>query len=88
MDNGLHGRYLEQLEAWNLARQFSAELVTAFYDKTTPLREVVKKWMEIRNVVFPRLDAIKQMVSNVLFLSGRDSIDQLARQVMGFEGWW
>ncbi|QRD99713.1 hypothetical protein VOLN27_90 [Halorubrum virus VOLN27B] len=88
MNNGLHGRYLEQLEAWNLARQFSAELVTAFYDKTHSLREVVSKWMDIRDAVFPRLDAIKQMVSNVLFLNGRDSIDQLARQVMGFEGWW
>ncbi|AAL55030.1 hypothetical protein HfxHF1_150 [Halophage HF1] len=88
MDNGLHGRYLEQLEAWNLARQFSAELVTAFYDKTRSLRGVVKEWMDVREAVFPRLDAIKQMVSNVLFLNGRDSIDQLARQVMGFEGWW
>ncbi|UBF19423.1 hypothetical protein HRTV-10_gp94 [Halorubrum tailed virus 10] len=88
MDNGLHGRYLEQLEAWNLARQFSAELVAAFYDKTRSLRGVVKEWMEVREAVFPRLDAIKQMVSNVLFLNGRDSIDQLARQVMGFEGWW
>ncbi|QIR31261.1 hypothetical protein M1M18_gp039 [Halorubrum virus Serpecor1] len=88
MDNGLHGRYLEQLEAWNLARQFSAELVTAFYDKARSLREVVNKWMEVREARFPRLDAIKQMVSNVLFLSGRDSIDNLARQVMGFDGWW
>ncbi|AGM10844.1 hypothetical protein M192_gp035 [Halorubrum tailed phage 8] len=88
MNNGLHGRYLEQLEAWNLARQFSAELVTAFYDSARSIRSVVNKWMEVRNARFPRLDAIKQMVSNVLFLSGRDSIDNLARQVMGFEGWW
>jgi hypothetical protein len=88
MDNGLHGRYLDQLEAWNLARQFSAELMVAFYDKSRSLRGVVKEWMDVRDAVFPRLDAIKQMVSNVLFLNGRDSIDQLARQVMGFEGWW
>jgi DNA repair protein RadC len=88
MDNGLHGRYLEQLEAWNLARQFSAELIAAFYDKTRSLRGVIQEWMELRNAVFPNLDTIKQMVSNVLFLNGRDSIDQLARQVMGFEGWW
>jgi hypothetical protein len=88
MNNGLNGRYLDQLEAWNLARKFSAELVTAFYDKTSSLREVVKKWMEVKQASFPRLDELKQMVSNVLFLGGRDSIDTLARQVMGFKGWF
>jgi len=32
MNNGLDGRYMAQLEAWNNARQFAAELVRAFYE--------------------------------------------------------
>lgn len=84
MDNGLRGRYLEQLEAWNTARQFAAELVEAFYENN--ISGVLSRWKD--TVSFPSKESIKQILNNVVFLNGHDTIDTVARSVIDWEGWY
>jgi hypothetical protein len=78
MNNGLHGRYLEQLEQWNTARTVAKELVRAF--RRDALNEVENRWKA--TVSFPSYSHIKSLLTEVLFLSGRDTIDTVARAVM------
>lgn len=78
MNNGLHGQYLEQLEAWNEARKVASELVTAFNENA--LSEVLSDFRGVVN--FPSLSEIKSLMVEVMFLDGRDTIDTLARKVM------
>jgi hypothetical protein len=78
MNNGLHGRYLEQLENWNEARKVAKELVRAFHRDA--LSEVVHRWKA--TVSFPSYSHIKSLLADVLFLGGRDTIDTVARAVM------
>lgn len=84
MNNGLNGRYLEQLEAWNTARQFAAELLTAFYENG--ISGVLSRWQD--SVSYPSKSEIKTMLNDVLFLDGHDTINQLARSVMKWDGWY
>lgn len=78
MNNGLHGRYLEQLEEWNTARTIAKELVRAFHRDN--LSDVVIRWQG--DVTFPSYSHIKSLLADVLFLGGRDTIDTVARAVM------
>lgn len=84
MNNGLNGRYLEQLEAWNTARRFASELVTAFNENN--ISAVLSRWSG--SVTFPSISEIKSLLTDVLFLNGHDTIDTLARSVMKWEGWY
>jgi len=84
MNNGLRGRYLEQLEAWNRARQFAAELVSAFYEDG--ISDVLKRWKD--TVSFPSKKTIKKILNNVVFLDGHDTINTVARSVMEWDGWY
>ncbi len=78
MNNGLHGRYLEQLEAWNEAREVASELVTAFNEDR--VSKAVNDFSG--DVNFPSLSDVKSLLVNVMFLDGRDTIDQMAREIM------
>jgi hypothetical protein len=84
MNNGLNGRYLEQLKAWNTARQFAAELIDAFGENE--LSGVLSRWSG--SVSFPSISKIKSLLSDVLFLNGHDTINTLARSVMKWDGWY
>lgn len=84
MNNGLRGRYLEQLEAWNKAREFAAELVRAF--AKSGIRNVLSRWED--TVEFPSLSEIKQLLNKVVFLNGHDTINKVARSVMEWDGWY
>jgi hypothetical protein len=83
MDNGLRGQYLEQLEAWNNARQFAAELVEAFCKNG--IGDVLSRWKD--TVSFPSRSEIKKLLNGVVFLGGHDTINQVARAVIEWEGW-
>lgn len=83
MNNGLNGRYMAQLEAWNNARKFAAELVEAFYENG--ISEVLSEWKE--TVSFPSLSEIKTLLNRVVFMNGHDTIDTIARSVIDWEGW-
>lgn len=74
---------MAQLEAWNNARQFAAELVEAFYENG--LSDVLSKWEE--TVSFPSLSEIKTLLNRVVFMNGDDTIDTIARSVIDWEGW-
>ena len=84
MNNGLHGRYMAQLEAWNNARKFAAELIDAFGEDN--LSDVLSRWSG--SVSFPSISEIKSLLSDVLFLNGHDTINKLARSVMDWDGWY
>lgn len=84
MNNGLNGQYLEQLEAWNTARMFAAELIDAFGENN--LSDVLSRWSG--SVSFPSISEIKSLLSDVLFLNGHDTINKLARSVMKWDGWY
>lgn len=84
MDNGLRGRYLAQLEAWNEARQFASELVEAFSQDA--LSDVLSRWSNAAN--FPSLSAIKSLMADVMFLDGIDTINRVAQAVMDWDGWY
>lgn len=83
MNNGLNGRYMAQLEAWNNARKFAAELVESFYENG--VSDVLNKWEG--EVSFPSLSEIKTLLNQVLFMNGNDTIDTIARSVIDWEGW-
>lgn len=74
---------MAQLEAWNNARQFAAELVEAFYE--SGLSDVLSRWEE--TVSFPSLSEIKTLLNQVVFMNGDDTIDTIARSVIDWEGW-
>jgi hypothetical protein len=78
MNNGLHGRYLEQLEEWNESRTIAKELVRAFNENS--LSGVTSRWSH--RVNFPSISHIKSLLADVLFLGGNDTIDTVARAVM------
>lgn len=84
MDNGLHGRYLEQLEAWNDAREFAAELVRAFYNNGIKL--TLQNWQEKAD--FPSISEVKSILNDVMFLDGHDTINKIAGEVMTWDGWY
>ena len=84
MNNGLRGRYLEQLEAWNNARQFASELVSAFYEND--IGDVLSRWDV--TVSFPSRSEIKSLLNDIVFLNGRDTIDTVARAVIEWDGWY
>lgn len=83
MNNGLHGRYLEQLEAWNEARRFASELISAFYEDG--INSVLSRWTN--GVSVPSRSEIKQLLNDVVFLDGHDTITKVARSVMKWDGW-
>lgn len=83
MNNGLRGRYLDQLEQWNRAREFAAELVEAFCNGS--ISDVLSKWSE--SVTFPPRSEIKKILNSVVFMDGRSTIDIVARSVIDWEGW-
>lgn len=83
MNNGLKGRYLDQLEAWNQARKFASELIDAFYENG--ISNVLSRWSD--NVSLPSKGEIKSLLNDVLFLDGRGTIDTVARSVMKWDGW-
>lgn len=87
MNNGLRGRYLNHLEAWNDARQFAADLIAAYYASGRELHDVLARWNQ-QAVEFPTLSELKRMVNRVLFNSARDAIDEIARAALTWSGWF
>jgi hypothetical protein len=81
MNNGLNGRYVEQLKEWNHAREIAAELVRAFTEnRLSDALGVLKKRMNI-----PSPDEVKRLLTDVLFLDGDDTVNTVARSVMEWE---
>lgn len=87
MNNGLQGRYLDQLNAWNNARNFAAELVSAFKNSDESIQDVIRRWKN-PDVSLPSLSQIKNVLSDVVFITGRSCIDRVARAAMKWDDWY
>jgi hypothetical protein len=88
MDNGLRGRYLEQLEAWNNARQLAAEIVAAYGSSNRTIGHVLDEWgFQGIGSAIPSISQIKKLMSEVVFLDGHSTIDKLARNIMDWQEW-
>jgi hypothetical protein len=83
MRNGLNGRYGRGLESWNKARSLAADLIGVFYGSNKSFSTVLTEY----DFDFPEISEVKQAVNEVLFHSGRDKIDTLARSIMRWDNW-
>lgn len=85
MNNGLRGRYLPSLEAWNNARRFAADLVEAYHDGDHAIEKLISEW-QIGHVL-TSISPLKDLMSKALFLHGRNAIDKIARSLIQIDGW-
>lgn len=83
MRSGLEGRYGTGLESWNNARSLAADLIECFYGSNKPMSEILQEY----NFKFPSLSEVKKAVNEVVFHTGRDKIDTLARSIMRWDHW-
>ena len=84
MRNGLSGRYGNGLASWNQARRLAADLLRCFYsDESKPMSEIIESY----NFTFPSVSDLKAAVNAVVFKTGRDKIDTLARLIMQWDDW-
>lgn len=79
MNNGLRGRYLEQLQAWNHARTVAAVLVQAFHENK------LRRAIDHLDVSIPSMSDLKKLLNNSVFLDGHSTINTVARGVMEWQ---
>lgn len=83
MRNGLTGRYGNGLASWNQARRLSAALIEAFYGSNKSFSDILAEY----DFQFPSISEVKAAVNAVVFKTGRDKIDTLARLIMNWDNW-
>ena len=85
MNNGLDGRYMAALQAWNDARAMASEIAKAVYDSDRSVQNVLDHWNT--DADFPPAGQFATKVMMQSTSDGRTEIDSLARWIMGFDGW-
>lgn len=78
MDNGLDGRYPDQLQQWNQSRKLAANLIAAFYNGS--LKTTIEN--TDTEVEFPPFGDLKSLLMEVIYMDGNDSVDKVAKSII------